>query len=204
MPKTSAVWCSLASLAKVLLVCASAVGVATGAAAEADVDARLFVLQPEDLPVSLPQVQADGRLNGHDVVYFHPSPPPAGGLWHVMSTVEVFASAEVAATRFGENQNPEAIGSSLPIPGSQRNLSVVRLTTSGFAAHDGLVFRVESKVAGLGMVEYRYRFRVADKVANFVVGFRARGEEGGEGSARRQADEIAARQVERLAAGSGP
>ena len=119
--------------------------------------------------------------------------------WIKRTRIELAADASEASARFSQNQDPAAIGSSIPVEGEQRMLGSLRLTADEIGADEGLVFRVESEIQSYRVIEYRYRLRLANAVANLAVSGRAVGGDGEPPSLRDDAREIALRQVARLA-----
>ncbi len=188
----------VAGLFLVLIVFAVLPALASGSAA-AD-----LVIDRSDLPVSFAAGGVQPTANGQVALFLRPevlaeAKLPAGDLLGVMAAVEVTGSSEEAGRRFAESDDAASISQSIGGGLSASSLSGVRRLTPTLEGVDGaLLFRVEYELAGVAVVEYRYRLWVGKAVANLLINGRP-GTDGGEpAQLMEQARQVAERQAERL------
>lgn len=157
-----------------------------------------LVLAAEDLPVSLSMSQTDSQDSGCSVVFFEEQAPTHGQLWGVVVNLHVADSVEEARAHFAASQDVHRVGSSLPVAGPQEVVGSIQLTAQLPEADEALLFRLESRLNDIHVIEYRYRLRVGLAVVDLAVTHRA-GAEGLEPPAVRDTvREIAVRQAVRL------
>jgi|GEM_PF-5715061 len=177
---------------------------APSAAPQVRASPESLVVRQEDLPVPFAISGGDDQPGGEYVtIFFRPEilePPELaeGDLMGVIAAVDVAASPQAAHETFASRTTADSLGEGPTASGAVLT-SEQELEARLMGVDEALLFRVEYLLQGVHVIEYRYRLRIANAVANVLISGRAgRGGTEPEGLAD-QARRIAERQAIRLA-----
>lgn len=187
-------------------LCASLVLLTSASTASATSPAQALVLQSEDLPGTFAIAGGDHLpTGGYLAVFLRPSvlasTSPEGALLGVMASVELETGSEDAHTAFLENAEPTSIRRAIGQEARGEPIGAVQTLGDNpvESAQESVAFRLEYRLAGVHVVEYRFRLRMGRAVANVIISGRT-GSDGQEPAAlENQARSIASRQAQRLA-----